>query len=80
MANCKTCGEEMSFGNAGCDHLYFTSSNRKKGVKIRIVHSVNAKTNCSSCGVRPGGLHHTGCRKEKCPWCKKRFNVNCTCE
>jgi hypothetical protein len=70
MAVCQWCRQEKRTG-VSCT----VAALRQQGT---VCWLFKALRRCSDCGVGRGGLHHLGCKEQKCPCCARPL-LRCDC-
>ena len=75
MAICKDCNQEMQTADS-CTVVRF----RMKGkiVTRSRSHFEEPSGRCGDCGIKHGGIHHSGCDVERCPICGHQL-LSCDC-
>jgi hypothetical protein len=75
MAKCDECGREMTDPKTTtCDVIPFVFPDGHKLDQI----PWDGLGRCGDCQVEQGGMHHSGCDKEKCPRCLGQA-ISCSC-
>lgn len=79
MAICSACRQEMTDPAVttckGNDSLRITAHNHIPTVR----YQSDTGARCPACNVAPGGHHHPGCDREKCPVCQRQ-RITCRCK
>ena len=80
MALCKWCARDMTVKSTvsclGNRRVRFPDGEELPSVPC--AKSECRRGRCPDCRVRPGGFHHPGCDREKCPRCGRQL-ISCGC-